>query len=247
MNTQTLQNILDLNSLFNPENVAVIGASTTFGKWGQVIFSNIAAGGFKGKIIPVNPRGGEMFGRKAYKDIEDVSDPVHLVFITTPAKTVPGIIQKLGKKGVKGAVVISSGFSETDQEGKSLEKELVQAARQSNVWLIGPNTMGIICPYAGLFATGSHPRPKKGTVAFISQSGNLGTQLIHWADQQGVGISLFVGSGNEAMLTCPHYLEYLAQDPHTENVVLYLENVTDGPYFMKTIAGRQSSINRLFC
>ena len=230
----------DLNTIFYPGNIAVIGASNTFGKWGQVIFSNIVAGGFKGKVFPVNPKGGKMFGLKVFPSIMDIPDAVDLAFITTPAKTVPGLLEELGEKGVKGAVVITSGFSETDASGKRQEREIVRVARKNNIWIIGPNTMGIICPHAGLFATGSHPRPKKGSVAFISQSGNLGNQLVHWAEQQGVGISLFVGSGNEAMLTCPDYLEYLENDPHTRFIVLYVENVADGIRFMET-AGR---INR---
>ena len=230
----------DLKTLFNPENIAVIGASTTFGKWGQVIFSNILAGGFKGRVFPVNPKGGKMFGLDVFQRITDIPDDVDLAFITTPSETVPGLLEALGEKNVKGAVIITSGFSETDASGKKLEKKIVEVARKNNVWVIGPNTMGIICPHAGLFATGSHPRPQKGSVAFISQSGNLGNQLVHWAEQQGVGISLFVGSGNEAMLTCPDYLEYLENDPHTRVIVLYVENVEDGIRFMET-AGR---INR---
>jgi acyl-CoA synthetase (NDP forming) len=227
----------DLNTLFHPENIAVIGASATFGKWGQVIISNILAGGFEGKVFPVNPKGGKMFGLDAFQSIMDIPDVVDLAFITTPSGTVPGLLEVFGKKNVKGAVIITSGFSETDASGKKLERKIVEVARNNNIWIIGPNTMGIICPHAGLFATGSHPRPQKGSVAFISQSGNLGNQLVHWAEQQGVGISLFVGSGNEAMLTCPDYLEYLENDPHTRFIVLYVENVEDGTRFMET-AGR---------
>ena len=235
-----VKELSDLKPVFYPGTIAVIGASTTFGKWGQVIFSNIVAGGFKGKVFPVNPKGGKMFGLDVFKRVTDIPDAVDLAFITTPAETVPGLLEELGEKDVKGAVIITSGFSETDASGKELEKKIVEIARKNSIWIIGPNTMGIICPHAGLFATGAHPRPQKGSVAFISQSGNLGNQLIHWAEQQGVGISLFVGSGNEAMLTCPDYLEYLAQDPHTRFIVLYVENVADGIRFMET-AGR---INR---
>ena len=177
----------DLKALFDPRSIALIGASATFGKWGQVIFANIVAGGFKGKVFPVNPKGGKMFGLPVFNEVIHIPDAVDLAFITTPAATVPGLLAELGKKHVKGAVIITSGFSETDASGKGLEAEIVQAARKSRVWIIGPNTMGIICPHASLFATGSHPRPKKGSVAFISQSGNLGNQLVHWAEQQGGG------------------------------------------------------------
>ena len=223
-----------LGSIFSPKNVAVIGASKNFGKWGQLILSNIVAGGFQGGVFPLNPRDKEIFGLKVYKQMEDVPEPVDLVFITTPARLVLSVLEDCGRHGAKGAVIITSGFSEQDDSGKKLEKQMVELCVQNRLAIIGPNTMGIICPYAGLFATGTHTRPRKGSVAFISQSGNLGNQLIYWAEQQGIGISLFVGSGNEAMLSCTDYLEYLEKDPHTGIIVLYLESVDNGPEFIET-------------
>jgi acyl-CoA synthetase (NDP forming) len=225
--------ITGLETLFNPKSVALVGASTAFGKWGQLISSNIIAGGYKGKIFLVNPGKKEMFGLPVFGHIEDIPDPVDLAFIITPAKTVPSVLVECGDQGVKGAVIITSGFSETDQDGKDLEQEIVKIGLEKGIHIIGPNTMGIIAPYAGLFATGSHSRPRRGSVAFVSQSGNLGNQLTHWAEQQGIGISLFVGSGNEAMITCPDYLEYLEQDPHTRIIMLYLESVGLGEHFME--------------
>ena len=223
-----------LESIFNPKSVAVIGASKNFGKWGQLILSNIVAGGFQGAVFPLNPRDEEIFGLKVYKQMGEVPEPVDLVFITTPAGTVSSVLEDCGRHGVKGAVIITSGFSEQDESGKNLEKEMVELCVQNKLLIIGPNTMGIICPYSRLFATGTHTRPRKGSVAFISQSGNLGNQLIHWAEQQGIGISLFVGSGNEAMISCTDYLEYLEKDSHTGIIVLYLESVDNGPEFIET-------------
>ncbi len=222
-----------LKTVFQPKSVAVIGASATFAKWGQLILTSIVAGGFKGKIFPVNPKEREMCGLTAYPSVSEIPDPVDLAFVTTPAQTVPGVLASCGNKGVRGVVVITSGFSETDDSGEALEKEIVHISRQHRMLMVGPNTMGVIFPYAGLFATGSHSRPKKGPVAFISQSGNLGTQLIHWAQQQGIGISMFVGSGNEAMLSCTDYLAYLEHDPLTRIIVIYLESVGDGVRFVR--------------
>lgn len=221
-----------LGAVFDPRSVAVIGASSTFGKWGQFILSNIMAGDFKGKVFPVNQKEKVMFGLPVYAHITDVPEPVDLAFITTPAKTVPGILAECGEKAVKGVVLITSGFSETDEAGKNLERHIADICRKENLTLVGPNTMGIICPYAGLFATGIHTRPRRGSVAFVSQSGNLGNQLIHWATQQGIGISVFVGSGNEAVITCTDYLEYLEHDSHTDIIILYLESVADGKHFL---------------
>jgi acyl-CoA synthetase (NDP forming) len=221
------------HSVFNPESVAVIGASAGFGKWGQLITSNIVAGGYRGPVYPVNPRETNICGLSVSRDIRDVPGPVDLAFITTPAPTVPAILNACGDKGVSGIVLITSGFSETDDAGKRLEEEVTGICRTRGMALIGPNTMGIISPYVRLFATGSHTRPRAGAVAFVSQSGNLGLQLIHWAERQGIGVSLFVGSGNEAMSGCTDYMEYLEQDPRTRIVILYLESVPEGRRFLE--------------
>ena len=124
-NSQTNDYPLNLDAVFNPESVAIIGASATFGKWGQFILSNILAGEYQGKIFPVNSKQEKMFGRPVFGRILDIPDPVDLAFITTPAKTVPEILEQCGDKGVKGVVLVTSGFSETGEEGKELEKLVV--------------------------------------------------------------------------------------------------------------------------
>ena len=227
--------IRGLDAVFNPGSVAVIGASGKFGKWGYLILSNIVAGKYEGKIFPVNPAGGTIFGLPVFRDISDIPGSVDVAFITTPANTIPGVIEKCGEKGIKGVVLITSGFSETGKEGDDLEREISSICIKNGIALVGPNTMGIIRPAAGLFATGTHTRPRKGSVAFVSQSGNLGLQLIHWAEQQGIGISLFVGSGNEAILTSADYFEWLESDPQTQIIMAYLETVGDGKRFLDTV------------
>jgi len=224
--------ISSLDSIFYPKSLAIIGASSSLGKWGQMILSNIMVGEFRGKIFPVNPKKKELYGLPVYGRIGDIPLPVDLAFIMTPAKTVPEILSECGKKGVRGVVLITSGFSETGETGKNLEKEIVGIARENGLMLVGPNTMGIISTYADLFAIASHTMPRKGSVAVVSQSGNLGVQLIHWSEQQGIGISFFVGSGNEAMLTCSDYLEYLEHNPRTHSIILYVESVGEGRRFL---------------
>jgi acyl-CoA synthetase (NDP forming) len=222
---------MNLDPVFRPRSVAVVGASASFAKWGQMVFSNIVSGQFGGRVFPVNPREEVIFGLRVYRRIQDIPEPVDLAIICTPAETVLEVLGGCAEKGVKAVVVITSGFSETGEAGRVLERRMVAACRESGILLVGPNTMGILCPHSGLFATGTHTRPRKGTVAFVSQSGNLGNQLIHWAEQQNVGVSLFVGSGNEAMITCPDYLEYLEHDEETRIIILYLENMGQGRRF----------------
>lgn len=226
--------LANMEALFNPGSVAVVGASASFGKWGQLILSNIVAGGFPGPVYPVNPGQETVYGIRAYKSVKDIPGRLDLVFIATPAQGVPAIIEECGERGVRGIVLISSGFSEAGEEGKGLEAEVRRSCERRGMALIGPNTMGIIAPYAGLFATGTHSRPSRGKVAFVSQSGNLGNQLIHWASQHGIGVSLFVGTGNEALLGCTDLMEYLEGDPNSEIIILYLEGVKDGRRFLET-------------
>lgn len=224
----------DLACVFHPRSVAVVGASASFGKWGQMIFSNIVAGKFPGRIFPVNPKETSLYGLKVYSRMQDIPEEIDLAIVTTPAATVPGVLAACGEKGVKGVVLITSGFGETDQAGKRLEREIVALCRAKRIRLIGPNTMGILSPHSRLFATGTHSRPRTGEVAFVSQSGNLGNQLIHWAESQNIGISLFAGSGNEAMISCVDYLRYLEGDPRSRLITLYLENIADGRAFLET-------------
>ncbi|MFN3535161.1 MAG: acetate--CoA ligase family protein [Desulfatiglandales bacterium] len=224
----------DIEALLFPRSVAVIGATNYFGKWGQLITSNIVAGNFRGPIYPVNPHKEYLFGLKCYKSILEVPDKVDLVFVTIPAQRVMEVLKECAQKGVRSVVMITSGFGETGKEGKRLQREMVEFLEREGILLVGPNTMGLISPYADLYATGPHTRPKKGNVAFVSQSGNLGNQLVFWATQQGIGISMFVGSGNEAMTTYRDFLSYLERDPRTRIIVLYLEEIGDGRDLLST-------------
>ncbi len=234
-----------LRRIFYPKSVAVVGASNQFGKWGNILITNILAGGFDGPIYPVNPGEKKIAGLDCYPSILDIPEPADLVIISTPASTVAGIFKQMAQKGCGGAVVISSGFSEVGDEGKKLEEEIVQIAKESGFVFVGPNTMGISNAHTSLYATGVHARPKAGGVALIAQSGNLGTQLLAWAESQGIGIGIFSGSGNEAYINCEHYLRFLAEDENTSTILFYLEGVKDGRGFMeaaKEVAGKKPVI-----
>lgn len=221
----------DIGALIYPQSIAFIGASAELSKWGQLMFSNVVAGNYKGEVYLVNPRGGEIAGRKVYLAVTEIEGPVDLAVITIPAAGVMQVIDDLKKKGVKNVLLISSGFGEIGPEGKKMENELVAKARQAGILILGPNTMGICNPHASLYCTGTHVRPKPGGTALVAQSGNLGTQLLAFAEKEGIGIRAFAGTGNEAMITIEDCMEGFEVDDLTRTVVLYMESVKNGKRF----------------
>jgi len=223
-----------LGSLFYPESVAFIGASNTLGKWGNILLINALSGGYKGNIHLVNPKGGTILGRKVYKNVLDIDDKVDLAIVTIPAKHLMDLIPQLKKKGIRGILLITSGYSETGKKGALREKELVKAAAEAGIMILGPNTMGICNPHKKFHCTSSHIHPRPGSTALVSQSGNMGVQLLTFAQQQGIGIRAFSGSGNEAMVTVEDYMEVFEIDEITRTVVLYIESVKDGKRFFES-------------
>jgi acyl-CoA synthetase (NDP forming) len=220
--------------LFYPRSIAFVGASGTLGKWGYRLFCNVVAGGFKGPIHLVNPKGGEIAGRPVFKSVMEIPGPVDLAVVTIPAAKVLDLIPEFKEKRIKNMLLITSGFAEIGAEGRRLEEELVQAAREADILILGPNTMGICNPHDTLFCCGSNVRPKPGTTTIVSQSGNLGVQLLDFAEHEGIGIRAFGGSGNEAMITIEDYMEAFEVDDLTQTVVLYLESVKNGRRFFQS-------------
>ena len=194
-------------ALLHPRSVAFVGASGTFGKWGHLLPTNVIAGGYAGGIHLVNARGGTIAGRPVFRSPADIPGPVDLAVVTLPAAEVAPLIPALVAKGVRGMLVISSGFSETSAEGRLLEVALTEQARANGLIFIGPNTMGISNPHLHFDCTAVHVHPEAGGTVLIAQSGNLGVQLLAFAAQQGLGIRAFCGSGNEAMVTIEDFLE----------------------------------------
>jgi acyl-CoA synthetase (NDP forming) len=220
--------------LFYPRSIAFVGASGTLGKWGYRLFCNVAAGGFKGPLYLVNPRGGEIAGRPVFKSVMEVPGPVDLAVVTLPAAKVPNLIPEFKKKRIKSMLLITSGFAEIGAEGRRLEEELVRAAREAGILILGPNTMGICNPHDTLYCCGSNVQPKPGATTIVSQSGNLGVQLLDFAEHEGIGIRAFGGSGNEAMITIEDYMEAFEVDDLTQTVVLYLESIKNGRRFFQS-------------
>ncbi|GAB6193054.1 acetate--CoA ligase family protein [Desulfocastanea catecholica] len=223
-----------IGDIFHPGSIAFIGASSVFGKWGQSLPANLLAHGYKGEVYLINSKGGTQWGRPVFKSISEVPGPVDLAVVTIPAALVRGLIKDLQQKGVKSVLLISSGFSETGDDGRILENQLVQDARDAGIVFLGPNTMGIQNPHANIILTGVHVGPKPGSTALISQSGNMGVQLLSFADSQGLGIRAFGGSGNEAMVAVEDFMETFEVDELTRTVLLYLESVKDGKRFFES-------------
>lgn len=220
-----------IGNLIYPRSIVFVGASAELSKWGQLMFSNVVAGKYEGKVYLVNPKGGEIAGRRVYKSVTEIDEPIDLAVITIPAGRVMPVIDELRQKNIKNVLLISSGFGETGAEGKALEDELVRKAREADILILGPNTMGMCNPYVSLYCTGTHVRPKAGGTALVAQSGNLGTQLLAFAEKEGIGIRAFAGSGNEAMITIEDYMEGFEVDEATKTVVMYIESVKDGRRF----------------
>ena len=233
-----------IGSLFYPQSVAIVGASAQIGKWGHTLTANTISGGFKGPIYPINPKGGTIAGKKVYTSVAEVPDEIGLAAVTVPAGKVLELIPAFRAKGIRNMLLITSGFGETGEDGKRLEAELVKAARAAGVLVLGPNTMGICNPHNNLYCTGSPIMPRPGSTALVAQSGNMGIQLLAFAEQQGIGIRAFCGSGNEAMMTIEDYLDGFEVDTLTRTVILYVESVKNGRRFFEAArrVGRQKPI-----
>jgi acyl-CoA synthetase (NDP forming) len=233
-----------IGAIFYPKSIAFIGASAQMGKWGHNLMSNTISGGYEGNIFLVNPKTDTIAGRKTYPTVCDIPEPVDLAVVTIPAAGVLDLIPQLQKKNIGNMLLITSGFGETGEEGKKLEAKLVQAARKAGILILGPNTMGICNPHINFYCTGFPAKPRAGSTTMVSQSGNMGVQLLAFAEQQGIGIRGFCGSGNEAMMCIEDYLDGLEVDSLTRTAVLYVESVKNGRRFFESArrVGRKKPI-----
>jgi acetyl-CoA synthetase (ADP-forming) len=215
-----------VKALFNPESIAVIGASRHPGKIGYTILKNILDYGYKGKVYPINPNADEILGLKAYKSILDVPDKVDMAIIVVPQQIVLKVAEEAGRKGVKVLVVITSGFSEVGNV--EAERKLVEIAHKYNMRVLGPNIFGVAYTPAKLNATFGPNELRPGPIAFISQSGALGIALMGWTIMERLGVSAIVSIGNMADLDVIDVSEYLADDPNTKVIAIYLEGLKPG-------------------
>lgn len=222
-----------LDRLFAPRSIAVIGASDREGSVGQQLYANLKRAGFRGELYAVNPRHERVQGDPSFPAIGHVGHPVDLAVIATPAPTVAKIIAECGEYGVKIAVVLSAGFSEGRQRpGVQLEQRVLEAAQRYGIRLLGPNCLGIMRPRLGLNATFSLNTALEGELALVSQSGALCTAILDWTAPRRLGFSAVVSLGDAADLDFGEVLDFLALDPHTASILLYVEGIRQARRFM---------------
>jgi acetyltransferase len=218
---------------FNPQAVAVIGASRTPGKLGFGILHNIVQYGYQGAIYPINPKADEILGLECYPSVLQVPGSVDMAVIVIPSRYVANALTECGEKGVKGAIVISAGFREVGSEGWQREREIVDIAKHYGMRLIGPNCLGIIDTISSLNASFAVGMPEPGSIAFMSQSGALCTSVLDMALTEGIGFSHFVSLGNKADTNEISFIEAWQNDPDTRVIMAYVEGIEDGPKFMR--------------
>lgn len=223
------------DSLFlSPKSIAIIGASDKEGSVGRAITSNILKG-YTGKIFPISPTRETVFDRKAFKTVLDVPEPIDLAVVVTKNDVVPTVLEECGKKGIKGAVVITAGFKEVDEEGAKLERRLADISKQYNIRIIGPNCLGVmnLAPQTMMNSTFLKVTPKSGGIALVSQSGAICAALVEDASAQGIGFSAVISMGNKVDLNEVDMLKMLAEHDQTKVIVMYLEDMTNGREFLR--------------
>jgi acetyltransferase len=231
-----------LDAIFAPKTVAVIGATEAAGSVGRTVLWNLVSNPFGGTVFPVNPKRAGVLGIKAYPNIASVPAKVDLAVITTPAATVPGIVQECADAGVKGMVIISAGFKELGPPGVELERQILEKARKAKIRVIGPNCLGVANPITGLNATFAGGMARPGNVAFISQSGALCTAVLDWSFKEQVGFSAFVSIGSMLDVGWGDLIDYLGNDPRTTSILIYMESIGDARAFLS--AAREVALTK---
>jgi acetyltransferase len=231
-----------LDPFFRPRSVAVVGASQRPGSVGRAVLWNLVTSPFGGAVHPINHRHGTVLGIRTAPRVGAVGEPIDLAVLATPAATVPGLLRECVQAGVRGAVVLSSGFREAGEVGAKLEEEALAVARSGGMRLLGPNCLGIMVPTTGLNATFAKSLARKGSVALISQSGALQAAILDWSLQQKIGFSAFVSVGSMCDVGWGDLLDYLGNDAATRSILLYMESIGDARAFLS--AAREVALRK---
>jgi len=222
---------MNLDKIFKPKSIAVIGASNEKGSVGHALFNNVKK--YKGRVYPVNIKRKSVQGVKAYKKVEEIKENIDLAIIATPAFTVPSVVEECGKKKIKGIIIISAGFNEAGEKGKKLSEEIKKISEKYKIRIIGPNCLGIISPYIGLNASFAGQMAMSGNIAFISQSGAICTAILDWSKENNIGFSSFVSMGSALDVGFDDLLDYFDKDKNTHAIMIYMENLHDAEKFLE--------------
>lgn len=231
-----------LSSFFSPATVAVIGASDRPGSVGRTLLRNLIDNPFGGTVFPINPKHRNVMGIEAYPNIQEVSEPIELAVIATPAATVPDIVRQCVEAGVKSAVILSAGFKEIGAKGIELERQILQEARSGRMRIIGPNCLGFMNPHTGINATFASDMAQPGNVGFISQSGALCTAVLDWSFRENVGFSAFISLGSMLDVGWGDLIYYLGDDPNTKSIAIYMESIGNARAFLS--AAREVALTK---
>jgi len=231
----------ELRPFFEPKAVAIIGATNKKGKVGNVIFENFKKnkeqGIFKGSIYPVNPKLDEIEGYKVYKGVKELPEDADLAVISIPAPFVPQTMKEIAEKGIKSVIIITGGFGELGEEGKKMEEEILQIAKENGIRIIGPNCVGVYVPDTGVdtvfLPDEKMDRPKSGSIAFVTQSGAFAAAMLDWAAGAGIGIGKMVSYGNKLDVDDADLMDYFTYDESIKAVTLYIEGVKEGRKFIE--------------
>ncbi len=232
---------MTIRKLFEPNSVAVVGASREEEKLGHLIVKNLKEADFEGKIYPVNPETDEILGLKCYSSLEEAPKKTQLAVIVVPAEKVPGILDQCEENNVKNAIIVSGGFSEHDEGGEELEQEVVEKAEEMGIRILGPNCQGVNNTSNGLCATWPLIT-QKGPLSIVTQSGTIAAAMQNWAQRDNIGIAKSAVLGNKSDIDEADILEYLAEDDDTGVIGLYLEGVEKGRKFLE--AAREAAVNK---
>lgn len=224
---------MNFNSLFYPDSIAIIGASSREKTVGNDVVKNLVQQGYNGKIIPINPKIDQLYGLKVYHDISHVEEKIDLAVAAIPAELVPKNLEIAAQKGAQAAAVISAGFKEIGRA--DLEDELKRICAENNMTLVGPNCLGVINPEINMNASFGQLMPKLGRVAFISQSGALCSAVLDYAQDMDLGFSKFISIGNKADVDELKLIKFLAEDDQTKVILIYTEELVDAPGFIQTL------------
>ncbi len=230
--------IKKLDSIFKPKRIALIGVSNNPDSVGGITLRNLVGGGFNGVVYPVNPKREAVFGIPCYPDVKSLPKTPDLAVIMTGARFVPQLVRECGEAGIHGLIIMSAGFKESGEEGKVLEAQVkAEKAKFPDMRVIGPNCLGILVPGLNMNVSFAAGMPKKGHVAFISQSGALCTSVLDWAYESNIGFSNFVSIGNSMDVSFGDLIDYFGQDPNTKSIVLYVESIQNARTFMSAARG----------